>query len=224
MIRFSGVSKEYPTKAGPVRALQGIDLHVRRGEFLCIAGPSGSGKSTLLNLAGGLDRPTEGRVVVHSVDVGRLDRASASRFRLHHIGFIFQSFNLLPVLTAYENVEYVLMIQDVEAAERRRRVERALEQVGLGHKGSMRADQLSGGEQQRVAAARAMVTEPPIILADEPTANLDSTTGQAIIDLFVAINRQQSATFLFSSHDPRIIARANRVLWLEDGRLRPSQA
>ena len=219
MIRFSGVSKEYPTKAGPVRALQGIDLHVRRGEFLCIAGPSGSGKSTLLNLAGGLDRPTEGRVVVHSVDVGRLDRASASRFRLHHIGFIFQSFNLLPVLTAYENVEYVLMIQGVEAAERRRRVERALEQVGLGHKGSMRADQLSGGEQQRVAAARAMVTEPPIILADEPTANLDSRSGERLIETLHRLNRAKGTTMVFSSHDPAIIARADRIITLRDGRI-----
>ncbi len=219
MIRFSGVSKEYPTKAGPVKALQGIDLHVRRGEFLCIAGPSGSGKSTLLNLAGGLDRPTEGRVVVHSVDVGRLDRSAASRFRLHHIGFIFQSFNLLPVLTASENVEYVLMIQGVEAAERGRRVERALEQVGLGHKGSMRADQLSGGEQQRVAAARAMVSEPPIILADEPTANLDSRSGERLIETLHRLNRTKGTTMVFSSHDPAIIARADRVITLRDGRI-----
>ena len=219
MITFEGVTKLYYTKAGPVKALDRISLHVEEGEFVCVAGPSGSGKSTLLNLAGALDTPSEGAVTAAGTRLDRLGLSDAAAFRLKHVGFIFQSYNLLPVLTAYGNVEYVLLIQGVDTDERRRRVELALERVGLKEKMKMRANQLSGGEQQRVAAARAIVAEPPIILADEPTANLDSRTGEQLIGTLHRLNREQGTTFLFSSHDPAIISRADRVIAMRDGRI-----
>ncbi len=219
MIFFSDVYKIYRTKAGPVEALSGVSLRIDKGEFACIAGPSGSGKSTLLNLAGALDIPSRGSVRVAGWELNHLSPSQAAAFRLHNVGFIFQSYNLLPVLTAYENVEYVLLIQGVGLEERKRRVKLALSKVGLEGKMMMRADELSGGEQQRVAAARAIVAEPPLILADEPTANLDSRTGKRLIDTLHQLNKEQGVTMLFSSHDPEIIERADRVIWLKDGKV-----
>lgn len=218
------VCKVYRSGASQVRALDDFSCTIEAGEFTCLAGPSGSGKSTLLHLIGGLDVPTSGTVRVAGRATTHLDRTARALLRREVVGFVFQTFNLIPVLTVAENVEYPLLLAGLSAGERRRRIAKALADVGLADLADRPATALSSGQQQRVAIARAIAPRPPVILADEPTANLDSTTGQAIIDLFVAINRQQSATFLFSSHDPRIIARADRVLWLEDGRLRPSQA
>src|SRR5262245_62632389 len=189
---------------------------------MAVAGPSGSGKSTLLNLIGGLDRPTSGRVVIGGQDVSQLGDDQLSDLRAHRIGFIFQTFNLIPVLSAVENVEFPLLVRSgapVPRNQARERARTALEQVGLGDFLRHRPDELSGGQRQRVAVARALVTEPALVLADEPTANLDSATGEAIIDLMLAINRRQNTTFLFSTHDPRVMAHAHRVVRLEDGRL-----
>ncbi|MEW6428426.1 MAG: ABC transporter ATP-binding protein [Thermodesulfobacteriota bacterium] len=219
VVALEGVSKIYRSGRVSLTALDRIDLRVAAGEFTCIAGPSGSGKSTLLHLAGMLDSPSRGTVSLLGRDCTGLGRREAALLRRHHIGFVFQAFNLVPVLTAAENVEYVLLLQNRPGGERRQRVRAALEAVGLSAWADHRAADLSGGQQQRVAIARAIVGRPPFILADEPTGSLDSATGTAIIDLLLEINRSQGTTFLFSSHDPRIIARAGRVIRLVDGRI-----
>lgn len=216
------VTKVYALGRTRVQALGGVTLAVAEGEFMAVAGPSGSGKSTLLNLIGGLDRPTSGRVVIAGHDVSQLGDDRLSDLRAHRIGFIFQTFNLIPVLSAIENVEFPLLVRQgrpLPRADARARARRALEKVGLGDFMKHRPDELSGGQRQRVAVARALVTEPALVLADEPTANLDSATGEAIIDLMLEINRGQRTTFIFSTHDPRVIAHAHRVVRLEDGRL-----
>jgi putative ABC transport system ATP-binding protein len=215
------VTKVYALGLTRVCALSGVSLSVSEGEFMAVAGPSGSGKSTLLNLIGCLDRPTSGRVTVGGQDVSELGDDALSDLRARRIGFIFQTFNLIPVLSALENVEFALLIRHGGAArsEARSRARRALEQVGLGEFVGHRPDELSGGQRQRVAVARALVTEPALVLADEPTANLDSATGEAIIDLMLEINRRQHTTFIFSTHDPRVMAHAHRVVRLEDGRV-----
>jgi putative ABC transport system ATP-binding protein len=202
-----------------------VTLAVAEGEFMAVAGPSGSGKSTLLNLIGALDRPTSGRVVIGGQDVSQLGDDLLSDLRAHRIGFIFQTFNLIPVLSAVENVEFPLLVRRGKALPRekaRARATRALEQVGLLAFLKHRPDELSGGQRQRVAVARALVTEPALVLADEPTANLDSATGEAIVDLMLEINRRQHTTFIFSTHDPRVMAHAHRVVSLSDGRLEPT--
>ena len=201
-----------------VPALRGVSLAIEPGEFAAVAGPSGSGKSTLLNLVGCLDHPTSGRVLLGETDVATLNDDALSDLRSRTIGFIFQTFNLIPVLSALENVEFPLLFRAGEK-DTRRRAEKALEAVGLDGFGAHRPDELSGGQRQRVAVARALVTEPAIVLADEPTANLDSATGDAIISLMLDINRRQKTTFLFSTHDPRVMTHAHRVVRLADGKI-----
>lgn len=219
IIELSGVGKAFHTNRISQAALVDIDLRIEPGEFACLAGPSGSGKTTLLNLIGALDAPTSGTVRVDGCELTGLSRAEAARFRRERIGFVFQSFNLVPVLSAQENVEYALLLRGVKERERRRRVAEALDSVGLAEHMRKRPAELSGGQQQRVAVARALVGDPAIILADEPTGSLDSTTGAGLLDLLETINRERGATFLFSSHDASIIGRARRVIRLKDGRI-----
>jgi len=217
-VRVEDVTKEYDLGRTKVPALRGVSLAVEKGEFMAVAGPSGSGKSTLLNLIGCQDRPTSGRVLIGDQDVAVLGDDALSDLRARTIGFIFQTFNLIPVLSAFENVEFPLLFQR-EIKDSRVRAERALESVGLAGFGRHRPDELSGGQRQRVAVARALATNPALVLADEPTANLDSATGEAIVSLMLDINRRQGTTFLFSTHDPRVMSHASRVIRLEDGRI-----
>ena len=212
------VTKEYDLGRTKVPALRGVSLAVEPGEFMAVAGPSGSGKSTLLNLVGCLDRPTAGRVLVGGQDVAALGDDALSDLRARTIGFIFQTFNLIPVLSALENVEFPLLFRGGRNAGRERALE-ALAAVGLADFARHRPDELSGGQRQRVAVARALVTDPAIVLADEPTANLDSQTGETIIDLMLDINRRAGTTFIFSTHDPKVMAHAQRVVRLSDGRI-----
>jgi putative ABC transport system ATP-binding protein len=214
-----GLFKSYRRAGEAVEALSGVDLEVRSGDFVVVAGPSGSGKSTLLHLLGGLDRPDRGQVLLAGTDLMAQSERERTLIRRKMLGFIFQSFNLVPVLSAYENVEYGLWLRGMAKAERRRRVEEALAVVGLADRMRHRPDHLSGGEQQRVAVARALVHEPLAILADEPTANLDSRTGAAILQLLIGLNEARGTTCVFATHDPAIIARAPRLVHLTDGRL-----
>jgi putative ABC transport system ATP-binding protein len=200
-----------------VRALRGVDLEFHRGEFAAVAGPSGSGKTTLLNVMSGLDQPTSGTVTVDGQTVNGMSKSEMSRLRLHRIGFVFQAYNLLPVLTAYENAEYVLMMQNVPAAERREKVMRLLAQVGLEGMENRFPRELSGGQQQRVAIARAMASAPALVLADEPTANLDSTTAAELLELMAELNQDKGMTFVFSTHDRSVMRRAQRLVLLKDG-------
>jgi putative ABC transport system ATP-binding protein len=215
------VCRHYPSNGHGVPALRGVTLAVRGGEFLALAGPSGSGKTTLLNILGLLDRPDEGRVFFEGVDVSALGEHQRTLLRRIRIGFVFQSYNLIPVLTAYENVEYFLLKQNLSSAEIGRRVAEVLKAVGLSERGHQRANALSGGERQRVAIARALVRDARLILADEPTAALDQKNGRDIIGLMKRLNRERGVTFVFSSHDPAILEEADRVVALADGRLRP---
>jgi putative ABC transport system ATP-binding protein len=217
-VKVENVAKEYELGRTRVPALRGVSLSVEPGEFMAVAGPSGSGKSTLLNLIGCLDRPTSGRVLLNGQDVALLDDDTLSDLRSRTIGFIFQTFNLIPVLSALENVEFPLLLGHGRR-DGRERARRALEEVGLGDFARHRPDELSGGQRQRVAVARALVTDPALVLADEPTANLDSATGEAIIDLMLEINRRDGTTFIFSTHDPKVMSHAQRVVRLADGRL-----
>ena len=218
-VAVKDVSKTYRFGKLEVAALTRVSLTVTAGEFVAIAGPSGSGKTTLLNLVGCLDTPTAGEIEIDGEPLGRLSPARRADLRSAKIGFIFQTFNLIPVLTADENVEYPLLLRK-RRPDHRQRVERALHQVGLSDRARHRPPELSGGQQQRVAIARALVTDPALVLADEPTANLDSRTGHDIIALMRRLNREQGTTFVFSTHDPRIMAAADRVLEIADGRLR----
>ena len=213
------VCRSFPQGDVVVRALNDVSLTLELGEFVAVAGPSGSGKTTLLNVAGGLDRPDSGRVLVGGQDVGALSAAALARMRLEHIGFIFQAFNLVPVLSAEENAEFILLLRGVPRAERRARVRALLEQVGLGGMERRRPAELSGGQQQRVAVVRAIAAEPMLVLADEPTANLDTTTASALLDVMQTLHRQHHTTFLFSTHDPRVMERARRLIHLRDGRV-----
>jgi putative ABC transport system ATP-binding protein len=217
-VRVEDISKEYLLGRTLVPALRGVTLSVEPGEFMAVAGPSGSGKSTLLNLMGCLDHPTSGRVLIDGQDVAALGDDARSDLRAHKIGFIFQTFNLIPVLSALENVEFPLLMRRGRDHPRQRALG-ALEQVGLREFARHRPDELSGGQRQRVATARALVTNPAIVLADEPTANLDSTTGDAIVSLMLEINRRQGTTFIFSTHDPRVMAHAHRIVRLADGKV-----
>ncbi len=217
LIQAHGLRKSYPLGSVRIEALRGVDLLVRRGELVVVAGPSGSGKTTLFNLLGCLDEPEAGRVVFDGIDLATASQRERTLIRRRKLGFVFQSFNLIPVLSAYENVEYPLWIDGRPPAERRRRAVEALASVGLGERLRHRPDQLSGGERQRVSLARALVHDPLVILADEPTANLDSKTGAAIVDLLARMNAERGTTFLFATHDPSIIERAPRTLRLKDG-------
>jgi putative ABC transport system ATP-binding protein len=215
-VRVVDVTKEYDLGRTKVPALRGVSLSVEKGEFMTVAGPSGSGKSTLLNLIGCLDHPTSGRVLIGEQDVASLNDDALSDLRARTIGFIFQTFNLIPVLSALENVEFPLLFRGGDHGGRERALA-ALESVGLREHAHHRPDELSGGQRQRVAVARALVTDPTLVLADEPTANLDSHTGETIIDLMLDINRRAGTTFIFSTHDPKVMAHAHRVVRLADG-------
>ncbi len=218
IVRITGVIKEYPLGKQVVKALRGIDLEIARGEFTTIAGPSGSGKTTLLNLIGCVDVPTRGDVVIDGHRTSDLKDSALTELRLRTLGFIFQSFNLVPVLDLFQNVEFPLLLQgDLGPAERKKRVEEIVDRVGLTPQIRQRPTELSGGQRQRVAIARALVTRPKIVLADEPTANLDSVTGNTIIDLMSELNETERTTFIFSTHDPRVMKRARRVIRLVDG-------
>ncbi|MEZ7818633.1 MAG: ABC transporter ATP-binding protein [Pseudomonadales bacterium] len=200
-----------------VAALDQVDITIKAGEFTAITGPSGSGKTTLLQLIGGLDEPAMGDIFLSGTNIAHMSGAQLSDFRRDHIGFIFQSYNLIPVLSAQENIEYIMLLQGVSAQARRERVQEMLALVGLEGLGNRRPAQLSGGQQQRVAVARAMASKPTIILADEPTANLDSTTGVALIEVMRELNKKLGMTFVFSTHDHKIMERADRLIHLEDG-------
>jgi putative ABC transport system ATP-binding protein len=212
------VSKTYRVGTVVVRALDRVSLTVGAGEFLAIAGPSGSGKTTLLNLIGCLDTPTAGEITLDGEPVGALSAGRRADLRARKLGFVFQTFNLIPVLTAWENVEYPLLLRPRDG-DPAARVAAALEQVGLSDRARHRPAELSGGQQQRVAIARALVADPALVLADEPTANLDSATGRDIVTLMRRLNRERGTTFVFSTHDPRIMSAADRVLEIADGRL-----
>jgi putative ABC transport system ATP-binding protein len=213
------VSKSYHLDRTEVRALRELDITIAEGEFTALAGPSGSGKTTLLNIIGCIDKPDQGRLILDGVDVTARSLNSLASVRRERLGYIFQSFNLIPVLTAYENVEYPLLLTAMPGAERRKRVETLLERVGLADKRKNKPGQLSGGERQRVAIARALVSGPAAVLADEPTANLDSVTSAEILDLMQELNRERGVVFLFSTHDPRIVSKARRVVRLLDGKI-----
>ena len=200
-----------------VKALDDVSIDVEEGEFSAIIGPSGSGKSTLLHLIGGLDKPTHGEVILAGTNIESMTRSALSNFRRDHIGFVFQAYNLIPVLSTIENIEYVMLMQGVPSSERRKRVFEMLDILGLDGLGGRRPAQLSGGQQQRVAVARAMVSRPNIILADEPTANLDSKTGISLLDMMKDLNVRHGMTFIFSTHDQKIMYRARRVIHLRDG-------
>ena len=217
VLHLENASRIYVQGDQTVRALNQVTLTLRRGEFVAVAGPSGSGKTTLLNLAAGLDTPSSGRVILKGNDLSRMTRRQKARLRLEEVGFIFQAYNLIPVLSARENAEFVLLLRGMPREERGRRVGRVLEQVGLRGLEKRRPAELSGGEQQRVAVARAIVAEPSLVLADEPTANLDSTTAFALLDLMEQLNRENGTTFLFSTHDLRVMKRAHRLIKLLDG-------
>jgi putative ABC transport system ATP-binding protein len=223
LIRLRQVTRVYKEGTLEVLALRGVNLDVAEGEFTALAGPSGSGKTTLLNIIGVLDHATSGRVEVAGQDIGSLEKGAAADFRLANVGFIFQAYNLVPVLSAYENAEFTLLLRGVPASERRARVEPLLERVGLGDMMDRRPHELSGGQQQRIAVVRALATQPAIVLADEPTANLDSDTSAGLLDLMQELNEELKTTFLFSSHDPVVIERARRVVRLLDGRVQSAQ-
>lgn len=217
VIVTEGVTKTYRDNGVPVEALRGIDLAIAPGEFTAIVGPSGSGKTTFLNIISGLDTPSSGTVWLAGRELSRLSGKELSDTRRDRIGFIFQAYNLIPVLSVAENVEYIMLLQGIDREERRQRVEDILENLGLGGMASRRPPQLSGGQQQRVAVARAIVSRPALILADEPTANLDSKTAMDLIDMMRRMNEESGITFLFSTHDERVMRGARRLVTLTDG-------
>lgn len=224
VVRLEKVSRVYNHGGIEVHALSDVDLEIPRGEFAALVGPSGSGKTTLLNIIGGLDRPTSGRVWIGDLELTGLSAAKLADVRLHRIGFVFQEYNLIPVLSALENVEYVMLLQGVPQEERHRRARALLRDLGLEGMEHRRPAQLSGGQQQRVAVARAIVSEPLIVLPDEPTANLDSTAGGALLDLMRSLNERKGVTFVFSTHDPMVMQRARRIIRMRDGRIVAQEA
>ena len=219
VVRCRDVSRTYQKDAIPVHALRSVDLDVHAGEFVSLAGPSGSGKSTLLNIIGGLDEFDGGSVQVDGVELDGLSPAALSALRLEKIGFVFQAYNLLPVLTAQENVEFILQLQGIDKQQRRERAAQALDNLGLGELGERRPGELSGGQQQRVAIARAIVTRPVLLVADEPTANLDSATTEELLVLMARLNSEQGMTIVTATHDPMVMSHAERQVHLSDGRI-----
>lgn len=217
IIKATGIYKTYNPNKIPVHALKGVDLGIEKGEFTAIVGPSGSGKTTLLNIIGGLDQPDKGSIVINDTDISNLKDNQMINFRRDHIGFVFQAYNLIPVLTAKENVEFVMVLQQKSKKERTERAEYLLNAVDLNDKMDKRPSELSGGQQQRVAVARALASNPAFVLADEPTANLDSVTTANLLDMMLELNEREEMTFVFSTHDQRVIDRARRVVKLEDG-------
>lgn len=217
VIDAHNISKIYNKENIPVYAINNVHLHIERGEFTALVGPSGSGKTTLLNLIGGLDRPDTGKIFINGTDITSIKDNDLIDFRLKNIGFVFQSFNLIPVLTAKENVEFVMELQGQEKTARANRVKDLFHQIGLVDKMNNRPAQLSGGQQQRVAVARALASKPQFVLADEPTANLDTVAANNLMDIMELLNQEENMTFVFSTHDPRVIERARRVITLVDG-------
>lgn len=219
VIDAHNISKVYNPKTIPVYAVNNVHLHLQRGEFTALVGPSGSGKTTLLNMIGGLDKPDEGSIYINGLDITKLSANALIDFRLRNIGFVFQSFNLIPVLTAKENVEFIMQLQKINKDQRIKRVATLFKEIGLEDKVNERPSKLSGGQQQRVAVARALASKPQFVLADEPTANLDSVSASNLLDIMSRLNKDENITFLFSTHDQRVIDRARRVITLVDGRI-----
>jgi putative ABC transport system ATP-binding protein len=219
IIHIKDLYKTYNSTEFPVHAINGVDLAFEKGEFTAIVGPSGSGKTTLLNILGGLDKPSGGSVVIDDVDICNLPSRRLIEFRLHRIGFVFQAYNLIPVLTAAENVEFIMQLQGRPRKERMQRTRELLESVGLGDRMNSRPSKLSGGQQQRVAVARALASRPKFILADEPTANLDTRSTGNLLDIMEKLNQEEQITFIFSTHDARVMKKARRVITIEDGKV-----
>ena len=219
IIKTTGLTKTYQNNTLKVEAVKQVDLSISEGEFTAIVGPSGSGKTTLFNMIGGLDDITAGNVEIAGTNISNLKENELIDFRLKHIGFVFQAYNLIPVLTAKEDVAFIMLLQGLSEKERMQRSEDLLKQVGLGDKFDSRPNQLSGGQQQRVAVARALASKPRFILADEPTANLDSQSTSTLLDLMAEMNKKENITFLFSTHDQRVIDKARRVITIEDGKI-----
>ncbi len=217
IIRTENLDKIYRDNGIPVHALKNINFTVNKGEFTVLAGPSGSGKTTLLNLIGALDSPTAGKVFFEGTDISNKKPKQLSSLRLNKLGFIFQAYNLIPVLTAIENIEFSMMLSGISQKIRRQRAKQVMEELGIGELAEKRPNEMSGGQQQRVAVARAIVNNPMVILADEPTANLDSKTGTILLDIMEKMNREKNITFVFSSHDPQVIERGKRLVVLHDG-------
>lgn len=219
IIQTHKLYKTYTDVAVPVHAVDGVDLTIEQGEFTAVVGPSGSGKTTLLNIIGGLDRPTEGFVLIEGEDITKLSKNELIDMRLRNIGFIFQAYNLIPVLTAKENVEFIMLLQNWAKTDREKRGKEMMEAVGLGDRMNNRPNELSGGQQQRVAVARALASKPKFVLADEPTANLDSKSADNLLSIMERLNHEEGITFIFSTHDQRVIDRAHRVITLMDGKI-----
>jgi putative ABC transport system ATP-binding protein len=219
IIETRNLSKIYNPDTIPVNAVNGVDLHIEEGEFTALVGPSGSGKTTLLNLIGGLDYPTGGDVKIDGTDITQMSENKLIDFRLHNIGFVFQAYNLIPVLTASENIEFIMMMLKKSKRERDQRVKELLAEVGLTDKAKNRPTELSGGQQQRVAVARALASKPRFILADEPTANLDSKSTENLLEMMARLNKEEKMTFIFSTHDQRVIDNARRIVTLVDGKI-----
>jgi len=219
LIEISKLNKIYNTTAVPVHAVKDVDLEIEKKEFMAVVGPSGSGKTTLLNMVGGLDKPTGGKVIIDGTDLSGMSSKKLVDYRLNHIGFVFQAYNLIPVFTARENVEFIMLLQGVDKKEREQRAIGLLKQVGLGDRIDTRPTQLSGGQQQRVAVARALASHPSFVLADEPTANLDSESAESLLDLMEELNNIHDMTFVFSTHDVRVMNRARRIVTLQDGKV-----
>jgi putative ABC transport system ATP-binding protein len=219
IIESHNLSKVYNPDTIPVYAVNGVDLHIEEGEFTALVGPSGSGKTTLLNLIGGLDYPSGGDVKIDGVDITKMGENKLIDFRLHNIGFVFQAYNLIPVLTASENIEFVMMMLKKNKKERDQRVKELLAEVGLSDRSRNRPSELSGGQQQRVAVARALASKPRFILADEPTANLDSKSTENLLEMMARLNKEEKMTFIFSTHDQRVIDNARRIINLVDGKI-----
>ena len=219
VIETRNLKRYYQQGDSTVKALNDVSLNFQDGEFTAIIGPSGSGKTTFLNAIGGLDTITSGEIIINKTDISSLNQNQLIDFRLQNIGFVFQSYNLIPVLTAKENVEFIMLMQEREKSERDKRSSQLLSQVGLENEVDRRPSQLSGGQQQRVAVARALASKPQFILADEPTANLDSTSTNNLLDTMLKLNQEEGVTFIFSTHDQRVVDRARRVITLEDGKV-----
>ena len=223
MVKCTKVSKTYRQDTVAIKALNGVSLSITKGEFVAIAGPSGSGKTTLLNIIGGLDAADSGRVVVDGNILTTMRQSELAQLRLHKVGFVFQAYNLIPVLSAQENVEFVMLLQGVPPAERRERARAILDDVGLAGMYDRRPAELSGGQQQRVAVARSIVSDPSMVLADEPTANLDSKTGASLLEIMEEMNEKKQVTFIFSTHDKMVMDYAHRLIYLRDGRIAEDQ-
>jgi putative ABC transport system ATP-binding protein len=223
-VRTDEVWKIFEQQAEEVKAVRGVSITIEQGEFTALAGPSGSGKTTLLNLIGGLTRPTRGHIFVAGHDLSTMSSRELARLRLEQVGFIFQAYNLLPVLTAMENAEFPLLLKGMEEGERHRRVKEMFERTGLGGLEDRRPGKLSGGQQQRVAVVRAVVSEPALVLADEPTANLDSAASESLLDMMLELNRELGTTFVFATHDARVMGRSRRLVSLVDGSIASDEA